>query len=115
MDYSDIYKELVAQRDEMLRRVQNLSEDIHNRDEPYSADFAEQAVELEDLDVLFELDKESRARLSRINNALMRLENNEYDICSRCGNTIPEARLLAVPHTELCILCAEAEEEEEEE
>ena len=111
MEYSDIYKTLLTKQQQLLGRVNQLNSSVHRREEPYSADFAEQAVELENLDVLFELDKESRAELARINRALMRIKNNEYDECARSGNTIRKKRLEALPTTDLCILCAEAEEE----
>jgi RNA polymerase-binding protein DksA len=109
MDQQTVRALLTSKRDELLSRVSKLNSDL-NREEPYSADFAEQAVELENLDVLFELDREGREELTKINNALMRLDTGEYTICSSCGNTINTARLEAIPYTSLCIQCAEAEE-----
>ena len=110
MDYEQIHVQLATRRDELLRRVTKLKREVHNRDEPYSADFAEQAVELENLDVLFELDREGREELARVNKAIMRLENDEYDICMGCNNEISRERLEAIPYTDLCIHCAEAKE-----
>jgi len=112
METTNIHSVLVQRRDELLRRVNQLKNDVHQRTEPFSADFAEQAVELENLDVLFELDAEGRQELARVNRALMRLESDEYEICAHCGNTISTARLQAIPYTDVCVDCARAEEAE---
>lgn len=111
METANIHSLLLQRRDELLRRVSQLKKDVHQRTEPFPADFAEQAVELENLDVLFELDAEGRQQLARINRALTRLENDEYDTCSQCGNTIAPARLQAIPDADTCIDCAHANEE----
>jgi RNA polymerase-binding transcription factor DksA len=110
MDYQNIEKVLQSKKNELLSRVNKIDKDIHHRDEPVAADFAEQTTELENLEVLFALDKEGREELNQVNNALMRLENNEYELCSDCGNTIAEARLEAIPFTDQCIICAEKSE-----
>lgn len=110
MDYSATRAKLIKQRNELLSRVSRLHKDLHHRDEPYARDFAEQVVELENLEVLFELDRESRESLKLINEALYRLDHECYDICSRCGETIAAERLKALPYTDLCIDCAEAQQ-----
>jgi DnaK suppressor protein len=112
METKQFQSRLIQRRDELLRRVSQLKDDVHHRPEPFPADFAEQAVELENLDVLFELDAEGRAELAKVNRALMRLESSEYDVCSHCGSTISNARLEAIPYTDLCVDCARAEEAE---
>ena len=114
MQTTEIQTLLEQRRDELLRRVSQLKKDVHLREEPFPADFAEQAVELENLDVLFELDAEGRQELARVNRALMRLESNEYDVCSHCGSTISAARLEAIPYTDVCVDCARAAEAEKQ-
>ena len=42
----------------------------------------------------------------KVNEALFRLENDNYLLCSKCGEAIGEARLEALPYTDLCIDCA---------
>lgn len=52
--------------------------------------------------------KETEAKLIRaIDEALLRLENGKYGICTTCGKEISKARLEAVPWTRLCISCKE--------
>ncbi len=98
---------LLSKREELEERVNKLKKDIHHRDEPLDPDFAEQVVEQENLDVLYALDGESRHELQLINKALVRLDNDEYDICNQCGDTIAHERLNAIPYTITCISCAE--------
>lgn len=98
-----IREQLQQQRRELLGRITHLNKD---KQKPLPADSEEQALELENLDVLFELDSESRHLLQQVNNALERLDNDEYDICARCGEKIDAKRLQALPFTELCFDCA---------
>ena len=52
--------------------------------------------------------KETEAKLIRaIDEALLRLENGKYAICTSCGKEITRVRLEAVPWTRLCISCKE--------
>ena len=45
--------------------------------------------------------------LQKIDFALRRLEEGNYDQCARCGNAIPLERLLAKPSVSLCVPCQE--------
>ena len=51
--------------------------------------------------------------LRKITKQLVRLEQNEIDICEDCGENIPFRRLMARPVTTLCIDCKEIAEREE--
>jgi RNA polymerase-binding protein DksA len=105
--YAAISQQLLRRRSELLQRLHALNKDLHRSEGPLSADFAEQAVELENLDVLFELDEASRHELNQINNALERLQTEQYEFCAVCGESIGAARLAALPTADTCIGCAE--------
>ena len=98
---------LEAHRDELAERMRRIGDDLHRREEPLSADFAEQVVEQENLDVLHSLEAEGRIELARIEKALTRLESGDYTMCSRCGEEIAPARLEALPYADTCIRCAD--------
>jgi DnaK suppressor protein len=51
--------------------------------------------------------------LGKVAKQLVRLENNEIDVCEECGEPISFRRLLARPVTTLCIDCKEQSEREE--
>jgi DnaK suppressor protein len=45
--------------------------------------------------------------LSMIEDALVRIENGSFAICTQCEGKIPKTRLNAIPYTPLCFQCAE--------
>jgi RNA polymerase-binding protein DksA len=110
VDIQAIETSLKQKRDELLLRAERLHRDVHHRDEPVEKDFAEQAVELENLEVLLELDRETRLELRHVLEALARIEDDEYGTCQNCGTPIAEARLEALPYTQSCFSCAKAME-----
>ncbi|MET0379258.1 MAG: TraR/DksA C4-type zinc finger protein [Spongiibacteraceae bacterium] len=105
-----VREELLRRRQSIMAKVGALHGDVHARAEPLNADSGEQAIELENLDVLFELDHVSRLELGKINDAIERLDNGEYGICNRCGKKIDPKRLQAVPYADTCIHCAKKDE-----
>lgn len=48
-----------------------------------------------------------REQLTRMEEALMRLEAGSYGICEVCGKKIDEARLPAAPYVNCCVRCQE--------
>ena len=48
----------------------------------------------------------ARARLARLENALKRLDTDDYGICSMCDEEIPFKRLMLVPESTRCVSCA---------
>ena len=107
MDTNTIEKRLKEKRDELLARAEKLHQDVHQRPEPYNKNLSDQALELENLDVLLELDREARQELKLVLEAINRIENNQYGQCQECGRTIDPQRLEALPYTDRCISCAE--------
>lgn len=51
--------------------------------------------------------------LRKIEKALQRMDEGEYDLCESCGNPIGKKRLLARPETTYCIICKEEQERQE--
>lgn len=52
-------------------------------------------------------------KIEKINDALLKIENNTYGLCQDCNLEIAEKRLLANPHFLTCVGCAEDREAEE--
>lgn len=52
-----------------------------------------------------------REQLTRMEEALMRLEAGKYGICEACGKKIDEARLHVAPYVNCCTKCQEQREE----
>lgn len=45
--------------------------------------------------------------LDMIESAIEKIEDGVYGVCEECSGTITKARLNAIPHTPLCIKCAQ--------
>jgi DnaK suppressor protein len=97
---------LMSRRDELTERRERIARHTRHREEPLSADFAEQAVELENGETLVALDREVTAELREIERALRRIEDGTYGNCGACGKAVDQRRLQAVPYASLCIACA---------
>jgi DnaK suppressor protein len=107
-DTQKIRAELETRRTELLARQERVAKHTRHREEPLPADFAEQAVELENGETLVALDQEIGDEIARIGKALQRIEADTYSECEGCGEPIGLARLKALPDTPLCIDCANA-------
>lgn len=94
---------LRQRKQELTERLAKIHQDVRAS---HSADWSEQAQERQNDEVMDALGQDARTELARVNHALARMEEGEYDICRNCGETIPLARLAAVPYTDLCIRCA---------
>ena len=106
MDQDRIKRALLTRKGELLDRHDRITKKTRHRDEPLPQDFAEQAVELENQELLEALDVEVAEELRQISRALQRIESGEYAHCTSCGEDIPDARLEALPTTSLCVDCA---------
>ncbi len=105
--YAAIRQQLLIRREALNKRINQLSNSARHIDEPLTADFAEQAVERQNDEVLEALGEAGRQELIQINYALAHLEAGDYGICDSCGATIPPARLEVLPFSDLCVTCAE--------
>ena len=103
---NDVHKELMEKLDDLTSRLNDIEKDLHHKESPVSADFAEQATETENDEVLAALENETNATIANIKNALKRMEEGSYGSCAVCGIEIPEERIKALPYTDKCFECA---------
>lgn len=106
MDKGTIEQRLLQERTKIIHRMMDLTKDIQQQTPDPDTGFSEQAMAIDNLDVLFNIDKASKHELHKINNALNRLACNQYNQCAICGKTISDKRLQVLPCTDLCIDCA---------
>jgi RNA polymerase-binding transcription factor DksA len=74
--------------------------------EPEDDDLEEQAVDLDDDQVLERLSRAGRDEAVLVRAALKRIEDGTYGRCLSCGKAIAEARLRALPEASTCLRCA---------
>ena len=99
---------LLQKKDELNARLVRIHQNVRR---PLDADSKERAKELEDQEVVDALGNEARDELAKVSDALRRMESGNYGICTDCGNSIDQMRLLAYPYAEECIDCATLEEQ----
>ena len=49
----------------------------------------------------------ARNRLMRLENALRRIDTEEFGVCTECDEPIPIKRLMLLPESTRCVRCAE--------
>lgn len=104
---TELKQQLLQEQQRIQKLLKNTRRHLHRTD-PISADFAEQAVETENDEVVSALDQGAQIELSQINKALIRIENGSYGTCVVCKKLIQSERLKAIPETPFCVLCASA-------
>ncbi|MGL1957581.1 MAG: TraR/DksA C4-type zinc finger protein [Colwellia sp.] len=89
---------------ELQQRVNSIHRDFaKGRD----ADWAEQAGERENDEVLNALESEAKIEIQHLSNAITRMDKGNYGLCLECGEKISPQRLHVQPAAEKCIVCAE--------
>ncbi len=56
------------------------------------------------------LEENLKDLIGQVDGALLRVDENKFGLCVRCEKKIKEARLNALPYTDLCIACKKEEE-----
>ena len=103
MDIDTRKQQITARINELTAHMQKLSDDL---DQPLPADLEDQAIDLEDDEVLSGLGRANLQEVRLLNAALKRIADGSYGICLKCGDDISAARLDAVPYAVLCRTCA---------
>jgi len=104
--HDEIRQELLRRRAALERRVGVISTERRHERDPIESDFAEQATQRENDEVLDALDESGRRELEQVRAALARMDAGSYGTCSVCGEEIPAGRLRAVPTATTCVACA---------
>ena len=91
---------------ELERRVDALVSDKTRKRGAISADFSDQAIDIENDEVIDEIEEVELKQLQQIDIAIKKMENGDYGFCHKCQKEISESRLKAMPYSTLCIKCA---------
>lgn len=100
-----MFKSLIKTRlAELDTRLHGIEAEL---DQPKPKSFGEQAIDIEDDEVLEGVGLAAQREVALLYMALTRIEGGTYGICKGCGDPISDARLIAVPHAMLCRNCAQ--------
>jgi RNA polymerase-binding transcription factor DksA len=100
--YVDIIAKLRLKREQLQLRVDSIKIDVTQE---HSHDWAEQAIERENDEVMDVIGTEAQATINDIDAALSRIAQGSYGICSDCGENIDGVRLSIIPEAIRCITC----------
>ncbi|MDJ0993667.1 MAG: TraR/DksA family transcriptional regulator [Dinoroseobacter sp.] len=103
MDTTLAEKTLRARRAEIVGDLARIEDAL---DDTPPSDWEDRASERQGDEVLEAHGNLEQAELAQIDAALKRLAEGTYGICLKCGDTISDARLAAVPTAALCRTCA---------
>ena len=104
------YRQLLQQKlDDLLseadRTVAGMTDAKENFPDP-----TDRAALESDRNFLLRIRDRERKLISKIQEAMERIEDGSYGICESCGEEIGEKRLLARPVTTLCFECKQRQE-----
>ena len=103
---SDRKAVLEALQQELQERLSRYHAHQHREAGTLEKDFAEQAVQRQNDDVVDGLEAEAKLELRQVQRALERLAEGEGDVCENCGEEINPARLKVLPFSTRCVRCA---------
>ena len=88
---------------ELVARANEIDEDLSA---PADDDWAENAAESEDDEVLERIGQVTLSEIAQIKEALSEIELGKYGVCTKCGGAIAPERLEAMPFAVKCIRCS---------
>lgn len=110
-EYQEVRNHLLNMLEELDDRLGKITDDVRHVDKPLEQDFSEQAVEVENDEVLDALGNAARVEVEKIKQAISRIDDGSYGICLTCGEPIKKERLAALPYANRCLHCAKLNEQ----
>ena len=104
LNLKKIGKSLIAERELILSK---LGDNDLSVDESETPDPVDLAVRNYSKNVMLAVSENESKQLTMINDALERIEDDEYGLCQNCENDINPKRLNAVPWAKYCLNCQE--------
>ncbi len=109
------YKKLLSKnKEQILGDIRNLSDENSGSGNDRSGDvsghalhMADVATDMYDREFTLGLASNERELLYEIDEALNRINDGSFGVCSSCKKPIPVIRLKAIPHARTCLKCQE--------
>ena len=107
-EFNDIRDRLIAERDTLFTKLSGNDLSVDDTETPDPVDLA---VQNYSKNVLLAVSENDSRQLQMIDEALQRIEDEEYGSCQNCGKEIMPKRLQAVPWARYCLNCQELVEQ----
>jgi DnaK suppressor protein len=105
-----IRKKLLTQRRDLFRQAAQTEEELRWFQNDIESEVEERGQEESMVRLLDRLDGRAKAEIEAIDRALFKLGTEQFGRCERCGKTISQPRLDALPAAALCMACEQARE-----
>ena len=106
-------KRLLEKREQLADGVGRSASYGKDQDDDANKDLGDQANTAYTRELFFELGNGDRRLLRDVVAALQKIDDGSFGSCERCGETIGDKRLDALPFARYCIDCQRLVEEEE--
>ena len=103
---------LLARKESIVRKLTELTSESKEMESNVAQDVVDKAETSYTKEFLLSLSDADREQLFLIDEALKRLQREEFGICQLCHQEIGRKRLEAVPWTPFCIDCQQKNEAE---
>ena len=106
-------KKLLEKKANIVRKLSELTTESKEMETNVAQDPVDKAESSYTKEFLLSLSDGEREQLFLIDEALKRLQRDEFGVCQLCQQEIGRKRLEAIPWTPYCINCQEKAEEEQ--
>ena len=108
LNLDEIKGRLIAERETLLNKLKESDLSVDDAETPDPVDLA---VRNYSKNVMLAVSENESRQLILINEALERLEDEEYGLCQNCEKEINPKRLDAIPWARYCLNCQELVEQ----
>jgi DnaK suppressor protein len=100
----EIKRKLIIERNSLFAKLAGNDLSVDNSETPDPVDLA---VQNYSKNVMLAVSENDSRQMAMIDDALKRIEDEEYGECQNCGKEIQPKRLQAIPWARFCLSCQE--------
>lgn len=108
LNLKDIKKRLIEERELLIQKLNDNDLSIDDSETPDPVDLA---VRNYSKNVQLAVSENESRQLAMVDEALRRIEDDDYGNCLNCGEAINPKRLAAIPWARYCLNCQELQEQ----
>lgn len=107
LNFKEIKEKLIAERDILIEKLKGNDLSVDDSETPDPVDLA---VRNYSKNVMLAVSENESRQLALIDEALLRIDDEEYGPCQNCQKDINPKRLAAIPWARYCLSCQELTE-----
>jgi len=101
---NEVKERLLAERDLLIEKLKGNDLSVDESETPDPVDLA---VRNYSKNVMLAVSENESRQLALVDEALLRVSDEEYGLCQNCENEIQPKRLAAIPWARYCLTCQE--------